>query len=193
MAKRGPTKAVKHYDDGSDAEYTKTWFPGEAPFQSVAFAFNDPKKTILRFSVSELNDNLKAQAIVHGLHQKIGDAYAQFPDVAEAIEAAEGVMQLLRAGDWEKESKGGPRLSDIREAVNEVRVGLGKAAYSDEEFKAEYTGPGGEAKREGARKNELVKAALSRIALKKAQARADADRAAAEASTSTAAADAATL
>lgn len=193
MAKRGPTKAVKHYWTGEEGDKSKDLFPGEAPFQSVAFVFNDAGKTVLRFKVSDLTDSLKAQAICHGLHQKIGDAYAQFPDVSEAIEAAEGVMELLKAGEWEKESKGGPRLSELREAVNIVRQGLGKPAYTEDQFRAEYTGEGGEAKRAGARKNELVKAALSDLAFKRAEARRNADRAAADAATSTASADASNL
>jgi hypothetical protein len=181
MAKRGPKKADKHYDDGSDAEYTAKWFPGEQPYESVLIHFVNGHD--IRVKVSDLSDNMRKAAVCHGLIQKIGDSYASLPGLSESIEEAESVAELLLAGEWTKEREGGPRLTDLFEAIRRVKKSAGQPVPSDDDLRAKYTGGDGEKKRAAARANPQVAAALVDIAAEKIETKRQETRAAADAAT----------
>lgn len=143
--------------------------------------------TILHLIPSEIYPGFKSMPEVaqmgfgRGLFEKVRDTYAGASTVDEAIELAEATIELLKSGEWYAErGPVGPRLSDLREVVDAIRVEQGKAPYSDDEFKAEYTGKAGSEKRERVRKHPKVAAMLAAIAERKAaERRAKADQAAA--------------
>lgn len=144
--------------------------------------------TILSLKLSDIYPNYTdmqsdaaKMAFGRGLFEKVRDTYAGASTVDEAMELAEATIELLRSGEWYAErGPVGPRLSDLREVVDAIRVEQGKAPYSDDEFKLEYTGKAGSEKRERVRKHPKVAAMLAAIAERKAaERRAKADQAAA--------------
>lgn len=130
---------------------------------------------------SKMESDAAKFAFARGLFEKVRDSYAGATTVDEALEIAEATIELLKSGEWYAErGPVGPRLSDLREVVDAIRVEQGKSPYSDDDFKAEYTGKAGADKRERVRKHPKVAAMLAAIAERKAAERREkADKAAA--------------
>jgi hypothetical protein len=107
--------------------------------------------------VASLSDEIRAQAICHGLLQKIGDAAAG-KSGDEAAEAVLAVVERLRAGDWTIKGEAGPRPTLVAEAVMAVCDADG-VAYDRAAVIAKYTGKDGEPARKKALANPAVRAA----------------------------------
>lgn len=72
--------------------------------------------------LSALPEEIKAELIVHGIKQKVGDSYAAVSDPAEAMTHAGKVWERLVAGDWRvaREGGGGQRITDLVKALSNV-------------------------------------------------------------------------
>lgn len=89
---------------------------------TVTFAFNTSEDTEpLVVNIAELPDEIKKQALLHGISQKVGDSYAGADDAEEARETAEGVIAQIMAGTWRAAGGGGggggPRTTVLAEAL----------------------------------------------------------------------------
>ncbi|NIS77768.1 MAG: hypothetical protein GTO00_09180, partial [Deltaproteobacteria bacterium] len=74
----------------------------------------------IRVQPSALPKEILQCAALHGLGQKIGDAYASSKDVDEAIERAETVVENLTEGTWIDRAEGAVRTSLLAEALQRV-------------------------------------------------------------------------
>lgn len=152
--------------------------------------------------VHKLPDGIRAQLVLHGLKQKLGDAYAD-PD-QDAESAVREVWHDLVSGTWSTRGEGGPRLTRLAKAVFEVYSGSKDWAESEETvqdyldslffrdgkmFTAEADEDGAyefeddkehKAALTAIRKSPKVKAVLDRLALEDMQKKAAASRQAAE-------------
>ena len=124
-------------------------------------------------SVDQFPQAIRDCATLHGLSQKLGDAYAGAKgDVDAAIESFGGLLERLQAGEWVKaRESAGPRLSMIFQAVVKVYADAGvtlddaKAAEIQEALKDK-------AFREETTSNLKIKAALEQLRAEAAAARA---------------------
>jgi hypothetical protein len=94
--------------------------------QAVSITFED--ESIISAALSELDDNIVNQLALHGLGQKLGDSYAGGKEIRDAggdVQqwAKDNVTRVwanLVAGDWTVRGEGGPRITQLAQAVAEV-------------------------------------------------------------------------
>ena len=167
----------------------------------VTFDFADATKTHLAFDLASLMPSPEAWTALpeivralacHGAGQKIGDEYSgSGGDLAEAVDAARGMIERLVAGEWSKErTAGGDRPSLVAEGVirHAIASGLGTETGPNtggdwDATRAKYVGKGGEENRKNAMKNKQVAAHVEAIKAERAAERAKAAQAAAAADT----------
>lgn len=109
----------------------------DATAKTVSFDFENGKVSV--FDLSKVSPEILNRLALHGASQKIGDSYAGAGDesdpVAYAEAAANDVIAQLYAGDWRVTATGGPRVSDLAQAISQlsgqtveaVTAGLNKA------------------------------------------------------------------
>lgn len=142
---------------------------------------------VITIDVASLPDNIRAQAICHGLLQKIGDTAAG-KSGDEAAEAVMSITERIRAGDWNVVGDAGPRPTLVAEAVMKVATADG-VTFDRDAVIAKYTGKDGEPARKKALGNPAVKAAYEALRAEAAVARAAAMAEKAKGATSTGTAD----
>jgi hypothetical protein len=126
---------------------------------------------ILNVKVGELNTDMQARLICHGLEQKLGDAAAG-KSGDEAFEAVMAVYERLIAGDWAKAREAaGPRPSMVAQAVINAKVAAGQTV-DEKATLAKYTGADSAEARKMALANPAVRAAYEALRLEAAQKRA---------------------
>lgn len=85
----------------------------------VQFDFADGRSITVK--VTDLNDDIRAQAMVHGISQKVGDSYASAEDVEEAYDAATATVTSLLDGKWTTRTPGeGAGVTMVTEALFRV-------------------------------------------------------------------------
>jgi len=144
---------------------------------TLGWNFENGKK--LSFSLPELYGNYESMpkiakfAMARGIFETVRDTYAGSAGNADtAYERASGRLQLLESGEWTSGAGGGgPKLSDLFEAVRRAKTKAGQEVPSDEALRAKFTGDNGPANREAARLNPLIAAELAHIAEEKAAAK----------------------
>lgn len=131
----------------------------------VLFGFKDG--TTLEIGASQLNDDMKQRAMLHGLNQKIRDSFAGVKgDVAKGIENAKGVIEALLAGNWRQargEGEAKPRIGELAEAISRLKA-------IDIETATKAVTEADDAKRKEWRAHPRIKAAIAAIRAEKAQA-----------------------
>jgi hypothetical protein len=140
---------------------------------------------VLTVALADIPAAIQARLVLHGLGQKVGDAYAGVKGIVDdAIENAEAIVEMLKNGEWTERAEGvGPRPSMVADAIVAALVKQGetvnetRAATIREKVKDKAT-------REGALKNPLIKAVYEQMRLEKAAERVrEAEKAAANAPT----------
>lgn len=131
----------------------------------VAFAFTNGKE--LTAALDGLAEDVLKRLALHGLSQKLGDAYAGAESVDDAYEAAADVYETLKGGKWTERTAGEPRTSSLVEALFRVMDG----AQELDACKAVVENMDDE-QRKALRAQPAIKAALANIAAEKAQAKA---------------------
>lgn len=128
-------------------------------FSSVTIKLLEIGETI-EINVAGLSPEIKAQALCHGLLQKIGDTAAgkSGDDAAEAVMA---IVERIKAGDWNVAGEAGPRPTLVAEAVMDVATADG-VTFDREAVIAKYTGKDGEPARKKALGNPAVRAAYEK-------------------------------
>ena len=111
--------------------------------KQIEWTWEDGKTST--FSLDELPSELIEQAALHGLTQKLSDAYAGKKTVREARDAWADVAAALRSGNWNR--KGGVSGIWIEALARAAGVELAQAqekwaAMSDEERAAIRKHPG---------------------------------------------------
>ena len=96
-----------------------------ATADSLTFSFaNGP---VLEARLAEIPESLHKRLALHGLEQKLRDAYAGL-DASEAYPAASAVYSALCAGEWgRRQASSGPREEPIDLLVKAVDAVLRKA------------------------------------------------------------------
>ncbi len=118
---------------------------------------------VVEVEPKSLSADIQRHLILHGLSQKLGDAYSG-EDADKCHAAFQGVLKNLQEGKWsDRAGGGGPRISQLAEALSratkqDVQLCVEKlAGMSDEEKKAVKGHP-------------QIVVALAEIKLEKAQA-----------------------
>lgn len=125
----------------------------------------------LHIKVGELNADIQARLICHGLEQKLGDAAAG-KQGDEAFDGVMAVYERLIAGDWAKAREAaGPRPSMVAQAVINAKKAAGQAV-DEAATLAKYTGKDSADARKNALANPAVKAAYEALRLEAATKRA---------------------
>ncbi len=77
---------------------------------------------VLEVNVAQLPESIRRQALLHGVSQKVGDAYAGAESAEEALEAARSVVERLMAGEWRttRQGSGKPRSTMLAEALSRL-------------------------------------------------------------------------
>lgn len=93
------------------------------PTGAITFQLDDGSS--IRFDHSQVPDDTKFYAMVHGFSQKIGDAYANAAKAESPLEftrnAITDTIAQLVAGDWRASAgPGEPRYSDLAIALSRV-------------------------------------------------------------------------
>lgn len=129
---------------------------------SITFAWAD--ETTSTVSLSDIPSDLINRAALHGLSQKLGDAYSGCEgNIATAKAQFDDVLAALMAGDWNRKggSTGGVWVEAIAEAASvPFEEALEKYNAADEET------------RKAMKAHPDVKAAKARIDYERAQAKA---------------------
>lgn len=139
-------------------------------FSSITIKLLEYGDEAVSINVADLSDAIKAQAICHGLLQKIGDTAAG-KSGDEAYEAIHSMIERIKAGEWNKGGDAGPRPTLVAEAVMRV-ASQGGTTFDREAVIAKYTGKDGEAARKKALANPAVRAAYEALRAEAAAARA---------------------
>lgn len=135
--------------------------------------FNFTDGNVVEFDLAKVSDAIKTRLAYHGAGQKIGDSFSSAKgDVAEAIENATAIVEMLYGGEWSAERESaGPRPSLVADAVIAAKR-AGGLPVDEEAIKAKYLGKDGAAHRKTALDNKQVKAEYERLKLEAQQARA---------------------
>lgn len=129
----------------------------------VEFGFTNGENLVL--NLSDLSPEMVTQLALHGISQKVGDAYSGVKgNVEEAISLARAIIDRLKTGEFNAKREGGSasgRVTDLARALSEV---AGKeisecVAKLDEMEKAEKL---------ALRKHPKVAAVLARLAAERA-------------------------
>jgi hypothetical protein len=134
--------------------------------QGVEFRFEDKSKTVLACQLDELNEDIVRELAVHGLAQKVGDAYSGADNPTEAIAAAREVWGNLTRGVFNGRSSGTGGI--VAEAVARIK------GISVEDAAAAIGGLDEDAL-DALKKNARVKAMIAVIKGERAAAKAGAD------------------
>ena len=71
-------------------------------------------------NVSDVPEELRNVAMLHGLSQKVGDSYSG-TDWADIADTAQDMVERITSGIWNREGeKGGPRITQLFTAVCDV-------------------------------------------------------------------------
>jgi hypothetical protein len=76
----------------------------------------------LTLDANELSGEMKTQALMHGLKQKVCDSYASAASPEEALERASAVVQNLLENNWNVRGggEGGTRVTQLAQALATV-------------------------------------------------------------------------
>lgn len=89
---------------------------------TVTFDFENGKSAV--FDLGKVSPEILRRLALHGASQKIGDSYAGAGDSADpaayAEQAAGETIAQLIAGDWRVTAAGGPRISDLANALSRI-------------------------------------------------------------------------
>jgi hypothetical protein len=91
---------------------------------SVSIDFRNGKS--VRVNSSQLNAQTQAQALGHGLSQKIGDEYSGVKKVDDMHLAAEEMIKRLVAGDWSQAREAGDGFSGASIVIKAIVEATGK-------------------------------------------------------------------
>ena len=84
----------------------------------VVFQFGENGEVgTVETSLEELNDEIRLRLALHGLKQKLGDAYAGEKDPAAAMKSVQEVYERLRNGEWTTARSGGGRVGQLAKAL----------------------------------------------------------------------------
>jgi hypothetical protein len=124
--------------------------------------------------------------LARGIFETVRDTYAGSGGNADvAYDRAEGRLEILNSGEWASGAGGGgPKLSDLFEAIRRAKVAAGQEVPTDDQLKEKFTGDNGKVNREAARANPLIAAELAKIAEEKARAKREEAEKAGQANTS---------
>jgi hypothetical protein len=108
--------------------------------------------------------------LARGIFETVRDTYAGSGGNADvAYDRAEGRLEILNSGEWVSGAGGGgPKLSDLFEAIRRAKTAAGQEVPTDDQLKEKFTGDNGKTNREAARANPLIAAELAKIAEEKA-------------------------
>jgi len=128
----------------------------------VRFEFADGE--VLQCDADKIRGDIVTRLMLHGISQKVGDAYAGAESITEARVMAQAVWNNLAAGIWAvKATRGGKIVEALHRATGQpMEVCLEKFAAMGEDAK------------KGLRKHPDIKAALATIEAEKAAALAEA-------------------
>jgi hypothetical protein len=87
--------------------------------EGTTLKFDFTTDDLLVFDVTQLSDDIKTKALIHGVRQKIQDSYAGV-DADKAYVAANAVAQAMLDGNWSTRTEGtggGVRTSLLAEAL----------------------------------------------------------------------------
>lgn len=135
--------------------------------------FNFTDGNVVEFDLGRVSEKIRDRLAYHGAGQKIGDSFSSAKgDVAEAIENASAIVEMLYGDEWSAERESaGPRPSLVADAVIAAKR-AGGLPVDEEAIKAKYLGKDGAAHRKTALDNKQVKAEYERLKLEAQQARA---------------------
>jgi len=126
----------------------------------VTLSFSDEQN--MTVNLSDLPPEIVTHLALHGLSQKLGDAYSGEKDVAVARGKAEAVAKRLVNGDWKAVREGGGgRITDLAHALATV------TGRTIEEAVGVIEGMTKEAKKD-LRNHAQIKAELARITAERA-------------------------
>lgn len=93
--------------------------------------FNFTNGKTLTFDPLHCIDDIRMQLMLHGAKQKIADSYAGAMSVSEAIEAAEGIIEQLLAGEWNAKRDGGTGITlEAIARIQSITVDEAKAKWA---------------------------------------------------------------
>ena len=109
----------------------KEALPGE---DGVRFDFaNGETRTIM---IEDIPSDILRKLTTHGLSQKVGDEYAGFKDIDEAISAVDDMKARLERGDWTSPRATGDGFSGASIVVKAVCQVTGKTPQQVKDFLA---------------------------------------------------------
>ena len=78
------------------------------PGDTLTFSWGDGKSTVVK--ISDVPKEMYGRLAMHGLSQKLGDAYSGAETADEARESMAVTLATLKSGQWRVESESGPRI-----------------------------------------------------------------------------------
>ena len=141
----------------------------------LRFIFATEPPRVFEVDVNTLSDEIRDQAIYHGLLQKLGDSYAGADGPEEAISDFQAVESALASGSWASRT---PRVGLLIEALMRLTgVSLEDATHVvNEAAKADETlAEGAKGAVAALRGDPRVKKMIARIKLEREEAAAPAD------------------
>jgi hypothetical protein len=131
----------------------------------IDFEFSDGN--LLECLVSKIPQTVRDHLVLHGLSQKVGDAYAGMYTVEECIEAATAMYERLVKGEWTaaRQAGEGKGVSQLLEAVMQVTGKPKEVVQAMLDSKTDE-------EKKGIRNNVKVAAAILQIQAAKAAAKA---------------------
>lgn len=132
-------------------------------------SFDDEAGNVQTFELDKVSDEIRVRLALHGASQKVGDSYAGAGDSADptayANEAVKDTIAQLLAGEWRVGGGGGPRVSDLAQALSRIS-GESVEAVTEKLSKA------GDEEKKNLRKHPQVAAILAAIKAENAAKRA---------------------
>jgi hypothetical protein len=132
---------------------------------TIAFAHGEE----LSVNAQDLPNSMKDACLMHGLKQKLCDAYSGDVDPASAMESSKSVLDALVKGDWSTRAagEGGSRVTQLAKALSMV---TGKAL----EEAVEVVGNMSDEMKKTLGQNSEIKLAIAQIQAEKAREAAEA-------------------
>ena len=136
----------------------------------LSFEFHEDGVDALSATITELDEEIIARLAMHGLSAKMGDSYAGVEKISECREAANRVWEDLVAKNWTTRvaGAGGPRITQLAEALSRVAMGRGKELTVDQAVTAVDAMP--DEQKKALRKVPAIKEAIAQIKIERLQA-----------------------
>jgi hypothetical protein len=143
----------------------------------IGWDFENGKK--LSFDLKELYEKYDEMpkvakfGLARGIFETVRDTYAGSGGNADvAYDRADSRLEILKNHEWASGAGGGgPKLSDLFEAIRRAKIAAGQEVPSDDQLKEKFTGDNGKTNRDAARLNPLIAAELAKIGEEKLRAK----------------------